>query len=130
MCRTPPCAHHAVSLRPTDRLPQKFEKKNSIARPAPFFPPEIVTPPLPLVALLGPPAAVDAVTHHLRSGRRPPLTSAVAPDAASLGRLFPPPKPAPADPDAVAGTALAWRLTPVVAGEDVAGALAVEREVQ
>jgi hypothetical protein len=35
-----------------------------------------------------------------------------------------------ADPDAVAGTALAWRLTPVVAGEDVTGALAVEREVQ
>ena len=67
------------------------------------FPPELSTPPLPLVALLGVPPAADAVVSHLRTGRRPPLTSVVAVDAGAAARLFPARKPAAADPDAVAG---------------------------
>ena len=76
------------------------------ARPArgASLPPELTTPPLALVALLGPPALTAPAAEHLRTACRPPINSLEAADPLSAGpRAFPPRKATPADPDATAG---------------------------
>jgi hypothetical protein len=72
--------------------------------PAHGLPPDIATPPLALVALLGPPGLTAPVADYLRTQARPPINSLEAADPLTAApRAFPPRKAAPADPDAEAG---------------------------
>jgi hypothetical protein len=65
---------------------------------------DLTTPPLALVALLGPPSLTGPVAQHLRTAARPPINSLETADPLDAApRAFPPRKAAPADPDAEAG---------------------------
>ena len=66
--------------------------------------PELTTPPLALVALLGPPFLTTPVAEHLHTASRPPINSLEAADPLiAAPRAFPPRKASPADADAEAG---------------------------
>ena len=68
------------------------------------LPPELATPPLALVALLGGSHLTSPVAEHLRTSIRPPINSLEAADPLTAApRAFPPRKAVPADPDAAAG---------------------------
>ncbi len=53
-----------------------------------YYPPELVTPPLALVALLGCPELHSTVGEFLRSQHRPPINSIGLADPQSASRLF------------------------------------------
>ena len=53
-----------------------------------FYPAEVVTPPLALVALLGRPDLHPAAGEFLRSRHKPPINSIGVAEPASAARLF------------------------------------------
>ena len=53
-----------------------------------FYPAEVATPPLALVALLGCPGLHGAVGEFLRAAHKPPINSLGIADPAMAGRLF------------------------------------------
>jgi len=54
-----------------------------------FYPPELTTPPLPLVALLGRSDMHASIREFLRSQQKPPVNTISAADPAHASRLFP-----------------------------------------
>ena len=53
-----------------------------------FYPPELVTPPLALVALLGCPKLHAAIGEYLRSQQKPPINSLGVAEPWAAARLF------------------------------------------
>jgi hypothetical protein len=62
-----------------------------------FYPSEVVTPPLALVALLGCPSLHGRVGEYLRAAQKPPINSLGVADPSAAPRLFGAPA-APARP--------------------------------
>ena len=53
-----------------------------------FYPAELATPPLALVALLGLPDLHSKIGNYLRSNHRPPINSISVPEPSGAGRIF------------------------------------------
>lgn len=53
-----------------------------------FYPAELATPPLALVALLGLPDLHSKIGNYLRSNHRPPINSISIPETSGAGRVF------------------------------------------